>query len=172
MAALIRFDVNDKDLRQVFLREVLPQAIERLERDMHPGWGRMSAQQMVEHLVWAFDLSTGDRQAECTLAEDQRERIKAFLYDNRPSPRDFMNPALTAGLPPLQHAGLPEARAALHSAIGRFLDPSRPAGVRHTHPLFGPMDREEWSRTHFKHAWHHLSQFALIAVTEHGVAAD
>lgn len=164
MVERIDFDVNDEDLRRVFLREVLPRAIGQLKSDAQSRWGSMSAQQMVEHLAWAFDLSTGTRLIECSFTEDQRGRMKAFLYDNRPSPRDFMNPALASGLPPLQHAGLPEAKAALLSSIGRFLDPAEPmTGVRHTHPIFGPLDREEWSRTHFKHGFHHLSQFALIA---------
>jgi hypothetical protein len=30
------------------------------------------------------------------------------------------------------------------------------------HPLFGPIGAEEWTRVHFKHAYHHLLQFALI----------
>jgi len=30
-----------------------------------PGWGKMTAQQMVEHLAWAFELSTGQAHGEC-----------------------------------------------------------------------------------------------------------
>jgi oxepin-CoA hydrolase / 3-oxo-5,6-dehydrosuberyl-CoA semialdehyde dehydrogenase len=166
MVMLIAFDVDNEDLRRVFLSEGLSRAIEGLEDGAQPVWGCMSAQQMVEHLAWSFDLSTGAQQVKCSLTEDQRERMKAFLYHNRPSPHEFMNPALASGLPPLRHAGLPEAKAELHSAIRRFLDQSGlVTDVRYTHPIFGAIDREEWSRTHFKHAFHHLSQFALIAAT-------
>jgi oxepin-CoA hydrolase / 3-oxo-5,6-dehydrosuberyl-CoA semialdehyde dehydrogenase len=164
MVERIHFDVNDENFRGVFLREVLPRAIGRLETDAESQWGSMTAQQMVEHLTWAFDLSIGVRQIECSFTEVKRERMKAFLHDNRPSPRDFMNPALAWGLPPLRHADLPEAKAALLASIGRFLDaPEQSTGERHTHPIFGPLDRDEWSRTHFKHGFHHFSQFGLIA---------
>jgi len=164
MSERIDFDVNDEDLRREFLREVLPRAIAILESHTPSRWGGMTAQQMVEHLTWAFDLSTGTRHVECPYTEDKRARLKAFLYDNRPSPQDFMNPALVGGLPPLQHPALPEARAALLASVRRFLDPPEEgSGVRHMHPIFGPLDRDEWSRTHFKHGVHHLSQFGLVA---------
>jgi oxepin-CoA hydrolase/3-oxo-5,6-dehydrosuberyl-CoA semialdehyde dehydrogenase len=164
MSERIDFDVNDENLRRQFLREVLPRAIASLESHTPPRWGGMSAQQMIEHLTWAFDLSIGTRQVECPFTEDQCARRKPFLYDNRPSPHDFMNPALVAGLPPLQHPTLPEARAALLSSVRRFLDlPDEGTGERHIHPIFGPLDRDEWSRTHFKHGFHHLSQFGLVA---------
>src|SRR6476659_2195611 len=146
MSERIDFDVNDEDLRQEFLREVLPRAIASLESHTQSRWGGMSVQQMVEHLTWAFDLSNGTRQVECPYTEDKRARLKAFLYDNRPSPQDCMNPALVAGLPPLEHPALPEARAALLASVRRFLDPP-----------------DEGSRTHFKHGFHPLSQFGLVA---------
>ena len=164
MVERIHFDVNDEGLREAFLREVLPRAIGRLETDAESQWGNMTAQQMVEHLTWGFDLSTGTRQIECPYPDEKRARLKTFLYDNRPSPREFMNPALASGLPPLRHAGLPEAKAGLLASIGRFLEPPGPVTAEtRTHPVFGPLDRDEWSRTHFKHGVHHLSQFGLIA---------
>ena len=75
---------------------------------------------MVEHLVWAFELSTGQAQAACQFPEAQREQLKAFLYHNRPTPREFQNPVLAAGLPPLRHASLPEAKAALRVEVERY----------------------------------------------------
>jgi hypothetical protein len=49
--------------------------------------------------------------------------------------------------------------------VDRFLEHSRTQpDTRHTHPIFGPIDPEGWSRTHFKHGCHHLLQFGLIEV--------
>ena len=159
----IPFDVNNAKLRDAFFRERLFDALAGLQDDSRPGWGKMSARQMVEHLVWAFELSTGQAQAACQFPEAQREQLKAFLYHNRPTPREFQNPVLAAGLPPLRHASLPEAKAALRVEVERFL---RQAGdtpdTIHMHPVFGPIKAEEWARSHFKHAYHHLLQFDLI----------
>jgi len=161
--ATIRFDVNDPDLRETFLGQLFLDALVALRDDTPPRWGRMTAQQMIEHLAWGFELSTGRAEVECPIPEAKRERMKAFLYDNRPSPHDFVNPALAGGLPPLRYAGLAEAKAALRVEVDRFLDHVRAnPGAAHTHPVFGPIGVEEWSRTHFKHAHHHLLQFGLL----------
>jgi len=124
----------------------------------------MTAQQMVEHLAWGFEMSTGHVTVECAVPEARRERMKVFFYDDTPMPHEFRNPALAAGLPPLCHPGLPEAKAALALEVARFLDHCRAAApsATHTHPVFGPITAEEWARSHFKHAYHHLLQFDLV----------
>jgi oxepin-CoA hydrolase/3-oxo-5,6-dehydrosuberyl-CoA semialdehyde dehydrogenase len=160
---VIRFDVTDPELRGTFFRRLLVDALAPLHDDSQPGWGKMTAQQMVEHLIWAFELSTGKAHVDCPVPEAQRERLKAFLYDNRPTPHEFMNPVLVEGLPPLRHVRLAEARAALRVAVDRFLQQaSATPGVMHMHPVFGPIGMEEWARAHFKHTYHHLLQFGLV----------
>lgn len=161
---VIPFDVNDADLRNEFLRHLLFDALSALRDDTRPKWGRMTAQQMVEHLIWAVDLSTGKAEAECTFPEVQRERLRAFLYDNRPTPREFQNPALAAGLPTLRYAGAADSTAALQRDVRLFLEQAAVApGAARMHPVFGPIPAEEWARSHFKHCYHHLLQFGLIS---------
>src|SRR5262245_8317518 len=163
MVVRIRLDVNDAALREEFLRHLLPEALAPLAEEAPAAWGRMTAQQMVEHLEWVFHVSTGRARVECPVPEPERERMKLFLRSNRPSPREFMNPALVAGLPDLRHPGLAEAKASLRGGIEHFLGyQAADPGALHVHPVFGPIDGEGWSRTHFKHAFHHLLQFGLI----------
>jgi oxepin-CoA hydrolase/3-oxo-5,6-dehydrosuberyl-CoA semialdehyde dehydrogenase len=158
----IRFDVNDAALRDAFLRHAAPSALARLAEDTRPGWGRMTAQQMVEHLLWAFELSNGKAETACPTPQDQLPRLRAFLYDNRPTPREYMNPVLTGGLPALRYGSLPQAAAALDDALKCFLGGAPREGMLHTHPVFGPIRHEDWHRAHYKHAYHHLLQFGLI----------
>ncbi len=166
---MITFDVNDARARDVFLRQVLLDALAPLRPDSAPRWGGMRAQDMVEHLEWAFAVSTAHVTAECLIPETQRERMRGFLYDNRPTPRGFMNPLLAGGLPPLRHAGLSQAQAALAEAVADFLaqQAATPHAIR-THPVFGPISLEEWSRSHYKHGHHHLRQFGLLPETDPG----
>jgi oxepin-CoA hydrolase / 3-oxo-5,6-dehydrosuberyl-CoA semialdehyde dehydrogenase len=159
----IPFDVKDADLRDRLLSRLLPNALLALREDARPAWGTMTAQHMVEHLAWVFEVSIGQANVECSVPEARRERWKAFLFDATPMPQEFRNPALTAGLPSLRHAGLAEARAALSRVVDRFLEQSRARpDASYTHPTFGPLVAEEWSRSHFKHVYHHLRQFGLI----------
>jgi oxepin-CoA hydrolase/3-oxo-5,6-dehydrosuberyl-CoA semialdehyde dehydrogenase len=159
----IRFDVNDEQLREAFLRALLMDALAPLSDGSEGRWGRMTAQQMVEHLGWSLELSTGRAQVDCPTPAEELEWMKRFLYRNRPSPPEFMNPALVDGLPPLRHRDLERAKAALAVELARFLEHAHaePDAV-HTHPVFGPIGMEEWSRTHFKHGYHHLLQFGLV----------
>jgi len=160
----IPFEVNDPDLRDRFLRRLLFDALSALRDDTQPGWGKMTAQQMAEHLIWAVEISTGKAEAECTFPEAQRERLKGFLYDNRPTPREFQNPVLAAGLPALRYTGVADATAALRHDVEVFLvQTSGAPGAARTHPVFGPIAAEEWARSHFKHCYHHLLQFGLIS---------
>ena len=158
----IRFDVNDASLRDTFLKTFFFGALDPLGLEARPRWGSMSAQQMVEHLLWAFEGSTGRVEIACSYPADQLPRLKAFLQHNRPTPQGFRNPALEAGLPALRFPDLRAARAALLVEVDRFLDHARtqPDAI-HVHPIFGPIGMEDWSRTHFKHGCHHLLQFGL-----------
>ena len=159
----IPFDVNDRELRDTFLRQTLFDALAGLQCESRPGWGMMTPQQMVEHLGWAFELSTGQARVDSPVSEMQRKKLKTFLYDNRATPHEFMNPVLAVGLPPLRHAGLADAKASLRVEADRFVRQARTnPGVTHTHPVFGSIGMEEWARSHFKHAYHHLLQFSLV----------
>jgi len=159
----VRFDVNDAAVRDGFFRHQLLEAVAPLEETSPARWGAMTARQMVEHLAWAFELSTGRATVDCAVPEARRARYKALLHDNTPMMHEFRNPVLVAGLPPLRHPDLGDAKAALALEIDRFLDYGRSAAAAlHTHPVFGPLNAEEWSRSHFKHAFHHLLQFDLV----------
>jgi len=157
------FDVNDDALRDAFLSHELIAALGGLTTAATARWGHMTAQQMVEHLLWAFECSTGRARVDCPVPESERERIKGFLYSNRPTPREFMNPALESGLPPLRFADVEGARRALGAEIGRFMDHvADRIDTLHVHPIFGPLGVDDWARTHYKHGHHHLLQFGLI----------
>jgi oxepin-CoA hydrolase/3-oxo-5,6-dehydrosuberyl-CoA semialdehyde dehydrogenase len=159
---VVRFDVNDAGLRDTFLRETAPSTIRNLDEVAAPRWGRMTAQQMVEHLLWAVELSNGLVHTECLVPEPELPRMKRFLYSSRPIPRDFPNPALTRGLPPLRYGSLADAKAGFRRELERFLSAHHDPGRLFTHPIFGALNHEEWHRTHYKHLHHHLEQFGLI----------
>jgi hypothetical protein len=98
-------------LRDTLLRTFFFGALDGLRPETPALWGHMTAQQMVEHLTWTFEVSTGRVLLECPYPEDQREKMKPFLHHNRPTPREFMNPALRDGLPALRYPDLKSASA-------------------------------------------------------------
>jgi hypothetical protein len=159
----VPFDVNDTRLRRMFLYDVVPALIAGVGEDTHISWGNMSAQHIVEHLLWAFEGSMGTVDVVCNTPEAVLDRARRFLYDNRQTPRDVRNPMLGKDPPPLRFATLHEAKAALMKGLSEFsrYAETHPAAT-HIHPLFGPCGMEEWERSHFKHCYHHLLQLGLI----------
>ncbi len=159
----IPFDVNDTQLRKTFFDQLLAERISGLGEHASPLWGNMTAQHMVEHLLWAFECSTGAIVLPCCTPENLLERTKTFLYDNRPTPRGFKNPLLGQSPPSLRFSCFSDAKAALHKEVSRFIDLCQmQTNTRHVHPVFGPIGAEEWQRAHFKHCYHHLLQFGVV----------
>jgi Protein of unknown function (DUF1569) len=159
----IPFDVNDAELRKKFFEQLFNECIACLGESTSPLWGKMTPQHMIEHLVWAFECSTGILKVPCRTPANLLERAKRFLYDNRPTPHEFRNPLLGEIPPPFRFPSFADAKDALNKEVARFVDHFReqPNAI-HIHPVFGPLGAEEWQRSQFKHCYHHLLQFGLI----------
>jgi hypothetical protein len=166
MKKAIPFEVNDARLLEAFLDHLLLNAVVDLKETSQPSWGKMTAQHMVEHLLWVVEFSTGRREAKCSLPENVVARMKRFLYNNSPTPRDFKNPLLSDNPPLLRFKSLAEAITMLEEELGRFQDLVRvQPEAAYIHPLFGLIATEEWERVLFKHSYHHLLQFGLVKLT-------
>lgn len=159
----ISFDVNNSEAREHFLKHTLMEAVAGLDERSQPHWGKMTAQQMVEHLIWAFDLSNGKSKLICNLSQEQQSQRKPFLYNNRPTPRGVPNPELENGIPPNRYKDLEEAKQNLGEALLAFVNQIPENHQQdYDHPIFGTLTRDEWERAHYKHIYHHLLQFGLI----------
>jgi hypothetical protein len=161
--AIFPFDVNDQNIRRTFFDKFVVECIVQIPEDAHALWGTMTAHNMIEHLIWAFEGSTGVLELPCCTPGQVLERAKRFLYDNRTTPRLFKNPLLGEQPLPHRYQKFSDAKAALLKNIDifhtYFLE--HPGAV-HTHPVFGPLGADEWQRSHFKHCYHHLLQFGLL----------
>jgi oxepin-CoA hydrolase / 3-oxo-5,6-dehydrosuberyl-CoA semialdehyde dehydrogenase len=160
---MIPFDVNNDGLRKVFFDQILIDRIVGLTEETKSLWGKMSPQNMIEHLTWAFEISTGKINVSCQTPVNVLERVKKFLYENRPMPQNYKNPLLDENPLPFRFEKLSDAKKVFHQEINyfvRYFD-ERPEAI-HTHPVFGPLGAGEWQRIHFKHCYHHLLQFGLI----------
>lgn len=163
MAIKVSFDVNDDELRDKFFSSYIPDAISLLQPDTEPAWGKMTAQHMAEHLLLIFKISTGKLEVPCKTPEDKLRKMKAFLHLNRPMPKGYQNPLQGDKLLELQYQYFDEVTEKLQDEIQHFLVyfEENPEAV-HTNPTFGDLGAEEWHKFHFKHCYHHLSQFSLI----------
>ncbi|MEM6541362.1 MAG: hypothetical protein AAF634_09365 [Bacteroidota bacterium] len=156
-------NIEDSAIRKAFLQDALHESLLLLETRGAPKWGLMQPQQMVEHLIWAFDISIGRVAVVCTTPEDEIPRFKKFLFSDMPTRRNFKNPVLGDQPLALLLPDLPKAKSILREKADEFYeyyakDPTK----KEIHPVFGALDFEEWERNHFKHSIHHLEQFDLL----------
>ncbi|MFK7843704.1 MAG: DUF1569 domain-containing protein [Rhodothermales bacterium] len=164
----VSFDVNDASLRHEFINDQMLEVLNRLDEDTPALWGRMSAQHMLEHLIWTFNVSIGRAAGRCDFTKARQRIMKQFIYTNMATPHQFENPLLPAHPLPMEFADINAAKLALSKAVTAFSSYylANPE-AEHIHPLFGRLGREDWERVHYKHCFHHLSQFGLISQDAH-----
>ena len=163
----IPFDVNDYNTRSNFFDNVIIDCINNLPEDANSLWGKMTAQDMIEHLIWAFECSIGVIEVPCHTPENLLERAKRFLYDNRPTPQNFKNPLLGDDPLPHRYFTYSDAKGVLLNNLDAFNKYfiEHPKAV-HTHPIFGSLGAEEWQRSQYKHCFHHFLQFGMVKQLE------
>lgn len=130
-----------------------------------PHWGKMNLQQMTEHVADFFKLSSGKLQMPVVSSPEHLDKLKAFLYSDKPfrentkppgnilpeEPMPVRNPTIEIAISKLQHQ--------IDDFVLYFKE--NPEG-RTTHPVFGALNFEEWIMLHYKHVTHHSRQFGLI----------
>jgi len=137
-------------------------ALDKLNDEQTPLWGRMTPQHMVEHLIMTLQSSDGKIKVECVTPPEKLPASKRFLLSSRPLPKLFINPVIGSDLLPLKFSGLDEARKMLKQEIEYYFKFFREnPNAKTTHVTFGKLNKDEWDNFHQKHFIHHLAQFGL-----------
>jgi hypothetical protein len=143
-------------------REANKVEILRRLRTVRPGderrWGRMSAHQMICHLIDSARMATGERVVRDLSTPLQRTVVKfTALYLPLPWPAGIPTlpeiDQLAGGIRPTDFADdLAELERLVQLMTDRTLRRPR-------HPFFGPMSERAWLRWAYLHMDHHLRQF-------------
>jgi len=128
-------------------------------------WGKMNAQQMIEHLAFVFKFSSKKIILPLQTPEEFLPKYKAFLLSDKEFRENTKAPDIIIPEEPLAMRNLSYAEAIneLEAEIGDFVfyfkdDPER----KTLHPVFGELNFEEWILLHYKHLVHHAKQFELM----------
>jgi hypothetical protein len=125
-------------------------------------WGKMNAQQMVEHLSGFFRVSTNKLHFPLVTPPDELHRFKAFLHSDKEFRENTKAPVLPEEPLPVQFASLEDAVKDLEKEVTDFVKLfSADPDLTTQHPVFGDLNFEEWILLHYKHVTHHLRQFGL-----------
>ncbi|AZI70075.1 phenylacetic acid degradation bifunctional protein PaaZ [Cloacibacterium normanense] len=147
-------------------RRNIQKLLNGLTENTKPNWGKMTAQQMLEHLETTLLYSIGEPEAEkCFTTEEHLEKYQDSLYNHRKMPKDFPAPFLPEDgtLPELKYKNLEQAKEKFLENLQKYQIYYREnPEVEHMHFVFGKLNKEMMELMHRKHFTHHFEQFNLI----------
>jgi hydroxymethylglutaryl-CoA reductase len=137
--------------------------LKKLTPNQPAAWGKMDAQQMVEHMRLIFMAANG--KISLTLLEKDPVHLakkRAFLLTDHPFPQNAKAPGIPDEPMPYKYSNLEEAIAKLEPEIELMFkvytaDPT----LILMHPAFGELDYDLQMKYMHKHVFHHLRQFGL-----------
>ena len=147
-------------------RRNIQKLLNGLTENTKPNWGKMTAQQMLEHLETTLLYSIGEPEAEkCFTPEELLEKYQDSLYNHRKMPKDFPAPFLPEDgtLPELKYKNLEQAKEKFLENLQKYQIYYREnPEAEHMHFVFGKLNKEMMELMHRKHFTHHFEQFNLI----------
>lgn len=156
--------VQKKSPFMEFSKSSLQAGLHKLKADSKANWGLMTAQHMLEHLVFHFRTAMGQIPTEIVTPEERIEKWQESLWNYIPMPQDYKHPMLNPTEPmPLEFKSLEEAKAALLAAFDEYQSYFKAnPGARNNNAVFGSLDKWHWDLLSRKHFDHHFRQFGLV----------
>lgn len=147
-------------------RRNIQKLLNSLTENTKPNWGKMTAQQMLEHLEITLLYSIGEPEVEkCFTPEEHLEKYQDSLYNHRKMPKDFPAPFLPEDgtLPELKYKNLEQAKEEFLENFQKYQIYYREnPDAEHLHFVFGKLNKEMMELFHKKHFTHHFEQFGLL----------
>jgi hypothetical protein len=149
---------------QKYFEVEVPKLIENLKSSNQPKFGLMSAQHMVEHLIWVTKSSVKDMgPAPDEFTKGELGFLKFIRnganFEYRPSDKTEQD------LPDLKYGSLSEAKENMPDAILRMkgaIDKKVVEKSSFYNPMMGKLSTDDMALFHFKHfKWHLEDQFQL-----------
>ncbi len=148
-----------------FIKSEFISLTKKLQSAQTGRWGKMNAQQMVEHVTDIFDVAAGKIQFPLVSPVEHLPKLKAFLWSDKQFRENTKAPVEILGEEPVpvrnktMELAINELQKSTDGFFGYFKDDELKTTV---HPVFGALNFEEWVELQHKHLMHHGRQFRLI----------
>ena len=153
-----------QEQKLAFIKNDFFSLLGNISADTKANWGKMNAQQMVEHVAAFFNVSTEKIKFDLVTPEEHLPKFKEFLLSDKQFRENTKAPANVIGEEPLplRYGSFEEAVEKLHQSVDHFEAYFKnDTGKKTIHPVFGPLNFDEWVLLHYKHVTHHLRQFGI-----------
>ena len=151
--------------KQNFITNECVLLFKNLPADAMGKWGKMNAQQAVEHLADFFNVSAGKIKFDLVTPAEHLPKYKEFLLSDKEFRENTKAPTSVIGEEalPFQYANMEAALDKLAESITAFENYFKDESLKTSlHPVFGELNFEEWVLLHHKHVTHHAKQFGLL----------
>ncbi len=153
--------MNEQKIK--FLKADFPMFVSSLKPEQKGKWGKMNAQQMVEHMSYAFRLANGKHVEKPVYSPEITQKMHQFMMTEKPFRENTPNQLLSDEPYALKNRSMAEAIAELRSEIDHFFQVyAERSELRMVNPFFGNLNFEEQVQLLHKHAAHHAKQFGWM----------
>lgn len=123
---------------KTFLAHEFIELLQQLKADAKGHWGKMNAQQMVEHFADAVNLASGKEYFPPVGNEETIKKSYAFLMSDKPFRENTRNPYMAEEPAPCQFPDMQAAIENLRAALDYFFQRyENTPGLRIPNPFFG-----------------------------------
>ena len=149
------------NLNELLFQKLKP--VEALTEKTTAAWGKMTPQQMVEHLTKFVKMSNGKIDSELITPYKKVESIKKSLFTDKPFANVVQHEVMPGGEPVYENNNMFFAKQTLYEEIIEFYKfYEKNSFATPMNPTFGRLNKKEWEVFHSKHFFHHFTQFNLI----------
>lgn len=135
--------------------------LNKLDDQAQPNWGKLTPQEMVEHLTDMLKVASGEVKHKLQIPTEKIESMQRFLETDKEMVRNIEVPFA------------PKERVLRNESISDVIDEFAEQWItfeehyenedkKEVHPFYGELSFEQWSKFNSKHLTHHFKQFSLI----------
>jgi hypothetical protein len=148
--------------KENFLRTKFIPLLQRIRTDTPGRWGKMNAQQMIEHFTDVVMVASGKLPMPVVTPPDRLPKYREFMMSEKPFKENTKSPVLPEEPQPLKKHTKEAAVGKLQEELIYFFEVfEKDPGKKTNHPAFGELNFEENIQIMHKHALHHLRQFGM-----------
>src|SRR6185312_8650478 len=151
------------NLKEIFLKTDLVARLKRLKGVEKGKWGKMTAQQMVEHFADAVKTANGKLVLPLLNKGERLQKLRDFLKSEEPFKENIDDPLIPREEFKLRKPNIDAAISRVQKELDYFFEIfEKHPEIKTNNPFFGELDYRMNVQLLHKHAMHHLRQFGLV----------
>ena len=153
--------MNEEKLN--FIRKEFMDLVRTLPATQKGKWGKMNAQQMIEHMTYSVRFANGRNFHQPMLPQEQLDKVRSFFLSEKLFRENTRNALLPEEPDPMRNVNMETAMKELENELDEWIRIfSSHEKEKTMNPFAGEFTFDEWVTLFHKHFVHHARQFGLV----------